>query len=312
MSNEELFNEAQKFKQSMENFAPHLIDELMGIAEGSELPLEKIMFLNLRPELTYQRPEYCTSFAISGANTLDGSPLIGQNMDLYSKAEDQGVILHLKPKTGPNILCWSLAGVVGQTGINSYGLARVGNGLTSIHWRNLGTPYHFLLRVILEQKCVGDAIEVIREAIRTKSSNILLADSNNNIADVEFTAYTDRTITPFAPGFLAHSNHYLHEDLVKYDRGVTVERPDSPWRFSRMKDLVNQGLLHEKVSLDDVKKWLKDHINFPRSICRHKIEGNAPGSDIKTIASLIAEPSNGSLYACVGNPCENEYKVYVL
>lgn len=58
-----------------------------------------------------------------------------------------------------------------------------------------------------------------------------------------------------------------------------------------------------RVTVEDVKRFLKDHTGKPVSICRHD-------GDSRTVASLIAEPARRRMHAAVGNPCQNSYKTY--
>jgi len=67
----------------------------------------------------------CTSFAISKNRSATGEVIVGQNLNLAPAFEPSGVVLCLYPKDGPAIITWTLAGTVGQVGLNSAGLARL-------------------------------------------------------------------------------------------------------------------------------------------------------------------------------------------
>ena len=294
----------KRFVPFMEKYAPDIVEELRGMADGSGIPLEKIFFLQIRGEMAYPKAETCTSFAISTSRSADGNILIGQNIDWIAQPEHQ-VIVHLIPKEGPRILAWSWAGTLGQAGINSEGMARVGNGLTSSRTREGGGfPTQFLMRCILNQPSVDEAIKWIRKVERSKSGNHVLADRSGKIVDIETTALEDRLIEP-ENGFVAHSNNYQHPDFLPYERGLTIF-PDSPKRSERLKELVSKE--ERAITVDMAKGWLRDHINYPVGLCRHKSEG--PYKAITTIASVIAQPSQGLLHVCAGNPCEGEYTTY--
>jgi len=144
---------AKKFEPFIEEYAPHLIDEMKGIAEGTGLPLEEIYYLNARTEFSF-RPTGCTTFALAKSRTADGAVMLGHNVDTAANMESQLVMLHMTPKKGPCILMFVRAGTIGAIGINSDGLARVGNGLKSQGYRELGVPVAVIHRMILEQKTV--------------------------------------------------------------------------------------------------------------------------------------------------------------
>jgi isopenicillin-N N-acyltransferase-like protein len=61
------------------------------------------------------------------------------------------------------------------------------------------------------------------------------------------------------------------------------------------------------IDVSSLKTILSDHENYPTSICRHE---ELPG--IRTSASLIAEPEQGVMHVCAGNPCSGEYVTYRL
>jgi len=297
---EDVLTATHKFLPYMEKYAPYLVEEMNGIADGADLPREKIYLCNLRGELTYQRPRECTTFALLPEITVDNSILIGQNVDTPGRQESQGIMLHLSPKTGPSILTWTRAGTLAHVGINSHGFARVGNGLVSTQWRDYGVPSYLMWRRILEQKSVEDAVQLVTETKRAKSGNLLLADGES-IVDIETTALEHRLLKP-QNGFIVHSNNYLHPDLEKYDRLSTLA--DSAKRAERIAELIRSR--KGKVSWETTESWMQDHTGYPNSICRHP----SRASEVKTIASVIAEPSKGVLHVCRGNPCINEYNEY--
>ena len=63
--------------------------------------------------------------------------------------------------------------------------------------------------------------------------------------------------------------------------------------------------------MDNVKSILSDHDGFPTSICRHQNSDKFTGWQ-KSVISIIMLPELGQLHISAGNPCENEYEVYLL
>jgi isopenicillin-N N-acyltransferase-like protein len=63
-----------------------------------------------------------------------------------------------------------------------------------------------------------------------------------------------------------------------------------------------------KLDVDSLKRYLRDRQTYPDPVC---IEPGDPGQgDEMTVASVIAEPSRGCLWAAVGPPSRNPYQGY--
>ncbi len=78
-----VFAHAERFRPTIASYAPHLLEEMRGIAEGAGRDLREIIAINTRTELMYgvrQRPE-CTSIGISAAASADGHIRLAQNWD---------------------------------------------------------------------------------------------------------------------------------------------------------------------------------------------------------------------------------------
>ena len=118
------------------DYAPHLVEELNGIADGASVPREEIYFLNTGfPNMVQpKRFEGCTTFAVLGDRTCDGSIITAQNIDndVSNRTVERGIVLQLTPKNGPAMLMLCRAGGLYPHGINSEGMTRVGNALKSV------------------------------------------------------------------------------------------------------------------------------------------------------------------------------------
>src|SRR5438132_816917 len=81
---DEVRENAPRWLPYLEAYLPDIIDEVRGIAEGSNASFEEILALNGRGELTYGNPfaesrEGCTSFAVTDEGSGDGHVYCGQN-----------------------------------------------------------------------------------------------------------------------------------------------------------------------------------------------------------------------------------------
>lgn len=296
---------AVQYEPFITRYAPHLLEEVRGLAEGARITWEEAMLLQTRPEVGNARlmaaaMQECTSVGVTPERSEDGHPIICQNVDMGEELRELGIVLHLQPESGPSILTWTLAGVVGQTGINSAGLGRCGNVLFSKGWR-LGVPTSILFRMALEQTTVDGIIELCRETPRAKSNNFLACDASGRVSDLEMTVDEQREIGP-EDGLILHANHYCHPDLQACE--VNPRAAGSNVRQQRLAQMVAEDA--SPMTPQRLMTMLRDHENRPDSICAHSRAGS------QTLTSCILVPTKGEMYATVGNPCEAEYVRYSL
>jgi isopenicillin-N N-acyltransferase-like protein len=298
---EEVVKQAMRYMEYGRAYAPHLDEEMRGIADGAGVKYEEICLLQVRSELAYpataRATDECTGVAIQSSRSASGKTLIGQNLDMGQGLHRLGIVLHLEPSEGPRILTWALAGTVGQTGLNSAGLARCGNVLFCRGWRT-GVPTTFLFRRILEQRNVPDAVEICRSTRRAKSNNVLLADRDDNIANVEMTVEDDRLLE-VEDGLLYHTNHYRHSDLAAFDAYSQPE--DSRARLRRLQELLPGRRLWDEAGIESL---LSDHANRPTTICKHAEDSP---TKLMTVASVVMTPEIGRMHICLGTPCSGHF-----
>jgi isopenicillin-N N-acyltransferase-like protein len=124
------------------------------------------------------------------------------------------------------------------------------------------------------------------------------------IIDVETTANQEGILYP-QNGVVTHANDVLHPDLVSHQEKPDPAIKDTFFRTRRIAQLVSE--IRKRISVEDIKRILCDHANYPRSICRHY---DSDGTGFYTMSSIIAEPAEGLLHVSVGPPCENTYHTY--
>lgn len=300
LSRESLLERAMAFLPQMEAFAPQLVEEIRGIADGARVPFAEALLCNVRAEVMGLQSEACTSFAVGRQASGDGSILLGQNSDQSPLNRDLQVVLRVKPDDGPACLMATFAGLVGYPGLNEAGVSFFQNALSTPVWRREGMPHYLLKRVLLEQTRLEDCLAVFRRARLCSSANYVLAD-RKAVVDVESTP-DGFAVLPTEDDLVSHGNHFLHPTFQSQE-ALLPRLPDSARRQPRLRSLLLAK--HGALTLDDVKAALADHDGYPVSICRHE-------AGLATIASIIAEPDHGRLHVAAGNPCEQEYVTYSL
>jgi isopenicillin-N N-acyltransferase-like protein len=320
LTRDALYARALTFLPAFEAFAPHLVEEIRGIAEGADVPFEAALLVNVRAEVAGVRDgagaagvavaspadgcaaEGCTSFAVGRRATAVGDMLLGQNQDQAPEMEQFGVVLRVRPDDGPPAVMATFGGLVGYPGLNAAGVAHSQNALSNGVWRH-ALPHYPMKRVLFEQTDVAGCLRVFDRAPLASCGNYVLGDRSGRVVDVESTPDGYELLEP-EDDLVVHTNHFQGERYRAQER-LLGSLPDSAARLARMRALLRAA--HGKITLETIKRSLRDHDGGPAAICRHE-----PDRPMKTIASIIADPDQGRLHVARGNPCENPYVAYAV
>ena len=118
------------FAPHFDHHVPQFVEQVRGLADGAGISFEEALLIQIRGEIDQGGSgPACTVFAVGPGVTASGQVLIGQNADLTDQFERIGVVLHLIPKSGPQILMWTFGGLLGYHGMNSQGVAQFANAL---------------------------------------------------------------------------------------------------------------------------------------------------------------------------------------
>jgi isopenicillin-N N-acyltransferase-like protein len=226
--------------------------------------------------------------------------IAGQNSDMTSEVPPMAYVLHLQPTGKPEVLMWTFGGMIGYHGMNSAGIAHFANALGGGPAGRFGMPHYPLKRLMLECATVEQVVDLLKKIPVASNGNYVLCDGRGKILDAEATTEGPEIIEDQGAGFIAHTNHYL---CSRYAHKANFDKSwkDSFPRIEKINGLI--AARHGRVTVDDVKSFLKDHTGQPVSICRHD-------GDSRTVASLISEPAKRRMHVAVGNPCQNKYKTY--
>ena len=300
ISFKEALQESLKYYSNAEKYFPEYIKEIEGIADGAQIPFEKVFFIQVASELAFRPLVECSAFAITPKYVKDGKVFIGQNLDTLPDLKKFYSILHIKPIGKPEILMFSYAGIFGYIALNKLGLAHVFNTLKGPGWK-YGITHYFIHRKLHEMKSVKECAEFIKELPIASSGNYLISDNEGKIMDLEVTHEGVREI--YSDKILVHTNHFLHEDFIDHENFYT-ELDSSKFRLNRLTSLINNKL---PISLEEIMSIMGDHENFPESICRH--QKNVPPF-IETTAALIFNPQEGKMFVALGTPCNTSYQCF--
>lgn len=281
------------------DFHPEGYEELVGIAEGADLPLEKIMLLNgltdLRDVLSWdgdlESLGGCSAFIAQRDVTADGQTICGQTWDLATDNMPFVIGVHRKPKEGPETWCLTTAGCLSLIGMNSLGLA-VGTTNLRCTDARIGVVYLSIIhRLLTTCTTVKEAVGVVGEAPRAGAHYYMLADAAGRSAGVECTA-TRFHARPVTRGVFVHCNHCLDPQNVLLEG--REPSPSTLTRTARLRTLLEAkgGSIDPKVA----RKCLSDTTGGDQAICRNDTLG------ISSNGAVIMVPQRGEIQACHGLP----------
>ena len=308
LSRDDVYTHAERFMPAIADYAPRLLEEMRGIAEGAGCELREIVAINARTELMYgvtHQPE-CTAIAISAPASADGHLRLAQNWDWHPSLAGSLILWQLKRSDALNLVTLTEAGIVGKIGINAAGLAMCINLLKSdSDDAGPAAPMHVILRRVLDEAhSVDEAITLIGNTRRCTSCNHLLADRHGTIADVEATP-AGQWAYRSSQGILTHANHCDSPTLASQDRYVR-EFSETRERDKRMQSLANT----HPVTEDSLRAMLADHSTSPNAICLHNHPRWPFEEQGESVASIIIDLTGGTIDIADGPPCEHGYRRY--
>ncbi len=310
----------------VEKYAPHMVDELRGVAEGAGVTMEQVMLLNARNMLgpadderdatpfsltpTLSRGERategCTSLMVSASASATGGAIAGQNWDNDPEMDRFSLVLVRRPVGRPANMTWTQAGLIAYIGLNDAGIGVCMNAMNGPSRRN-GVPWYFIVRAFYEAKSLVGAASAAERARRGITANAAMV-TPQGAADIEVTPDAVRVLKADDSGRLVHTNHCVHPDLTMNNQKFKSRIFGQSFaRKSRAEALlVRHG---GPVGVDLMKRILSDHEGFPTAICRHPNSDPVSGWQ-RSVVSLIVEPSARRMHVSRGNPCEAPYQTY--
>lgn len=311
ITREEAMDYVQRIIPAIEDYAPELMEEMLGIAKGADLHLNDIVMLNARTELmsapavTSVDIGECTSMTALGAATDTGHVLIGQNWDWNSLVCHRVAVIAISVPDQPHTVMFAEAGLVGKIGLNASGIAVCANRLTSSDDKlQTGIPWHVQLRKVMMADNMHHAIKAVTTPARGASGMFMIASRDGEAVTLETTPTDFDTQLP-EDGIMTHSNHFLAPEMKSRDTGkarssMTLIRHDRARRLLAE----DQG----NISVDSFKRVLADHFSYPAAICRHPDKDLMEVDRSQTGASIIMDLDQFEMHIALGPPCQHEYK----
>jgi isopenicillin-N N-acyltransferase-like protein len=244
----------------------------------------------------------CTAFIVSSEAAADGQGFLGQTWDMHETATPYLILLRGKPEGGLRFLAFTIIGCIGMIGMNEAGIAVGINNLVAGDGRP-GVTWPFVVRKVLAQDNLVDALTCITQAQLAGGHNYLLADSTGRGYNVEAMASRCH-VEEVKTGAWVHTNHCLIAQNIEVERArLPRSRASSETRLSRGEELLNQ----REITWADLMSLTRDH-GAVNGICVHPEEPFY----LESCGAAIMRPATREFRAVWGRPCENEYESFVV
>lgn len=291
-------------RRSDERFAPHLLDELRGIADGSGVPVPMIRRLHWRlwNRLPLRKASGCTAI---GLLTEDGTPVVGGTLD---DPREPYVLLRRFPKRGiPHVMIVWAGTAWGHNGINAEGLALASASVGGFKpdWpapRRLCALTGTAGRLVLETcATVNDALALLR--VLRPSAALVLGDAKGNL--VVFQGYGTRQATAVPEqGLVFATNHVYLPPLVTAGARLGSKPTISRYSLTRFQ-VLSRARGHIPLTPAGLMALCRSHAGYPHAICND-------GTVMASLASM--RPCGGRYRLAIADrpPCRTSFVEYRL
>lgn len=293
-----------RYRAPAVKYLPWVVEEIDACAVAAEVdPLrlfgacvDELSFATRREAM----PARCTDLAATAAITADNHLLVAHNNDLVAGDEHDVVAIEWKVEDEPTIFTLGIGPWI-SVGWNEAGLSVTGNEVAPKD-EGIGVPRLLQVRDVLTRTTLPEAVKAILHPARASSYNWVVAQGDY-VVSIEGSATTGEGIAPAPDGTLAHTNHYVHPEMLDYEASDRVD--GSATRLHRACELLSESL-GEPITRTRLRAILSDHENAPDSLCRH---GHRP-DDAQTAFWCVADVTARTVMYGRGNPCESEAELY--
>lgn len=203
----------------------------------------------------------CSSMAVWGEKSADGSMLLGRNFDFYAgdKFAEEKMISFIRPDVGIPYMSISWPGMIGVvSGMNLEGLTvTINAGKSKIPW-GAKTPISILTRDILQHaSTIEEAIEIAKKRKVFVSESIMVGSAKDKrVVLIEISPKNFGVYTVENSSELICSNHFQSEAYKDDKRNnQQIATSHSVYRYERMQELIEEN---KKITPQKMVDILRD------------------------------------------------------
>ncbi|MGO2037243.1 MAG: C45 family autoproteolytic acyltransferase/hydrolase [Brevibacterium sp.] len=288
----------------LEEWAPSATEEISAVADGAGVATLDLMEVIARTEimtLAPAAPTECSTVSLS----RPGASVSAQTWDWMA---DYSTLWHYNDvgAVPGQLRHVGIAeyGMLGKIGLNEAGIGVHLNILKHEGDRPGGVPIHAILeRVLATAHTLPEALEIIRSATTTSSSIITVVGADE-VVQVEIANAQKRELRAGsgAAGFLVHTNHFLHPELVP---GGLELKPDSTSRarFDHLERKVAEAELSSEFGTADLVRLLTTGPDEAPVCCIP--DPDAPyGDRSATLVTVQIDPVRKRIDLAPGSPAD--------
>lgn len=300
---------AEAMVSAHEAYSPRMMAETRGIAKATGLSLGECLIVSgftdfvdavyaqFQPETAGLAIDDCTAFIVPDG-VADGAGFFGQTWDMHDTATEFVIMLDVQGADAPKAMVFTTTGCVGQIGMNEHGIAVGINNLLGADGQ-IGVTWPFVVREVLAQDNIEDAVKCITEAPLAGAHNYLIFDALGNGFNIEAMS-TRHHIMPLAETPIVHTNHCLVPQTLE----VGQPRPFLLQRSSEARrDLGIELLSDGAITIETLQELTRQ-----APICTT----SKPPWHVETCGAAIMRPKTREFWAVWGLPDQNEYERFEL
>ena len=309
------------FLPAIEKYAPDLLEEVHGIAEGSGRNFDETLARQLSDEDPWFRqivkfgrdvPENCSCLGTREA----GRSLIAQNMDSPLYYDGFQMLLRVRdPDSVVESLVFTVAGKLSLAGMNNYGVGICCNTVLQLDFNPRGLPEDFIVRKVLQQKNLDDVLKFMHSIPHASGQNYVIGDPDR-VTDLECSAHKVVEVPPSPETKrVYHTNHPLsNDDTQSWSDLWTRGEREAPQMIEQMKSRMTTfdrfAALKRDVEADlplDVRRAADILSDHSAPVCLHHL-----GKGNYTLGCLIMEldAEKPRLNIAGGPPCSTPFRTY--
>lgn len=281
-----------------ENIPEEYRNEIYGISQSCTheydfigTPYERQLNYHAAHDLGHAMQDYmlvgCSSFATWGSQSADSTLLIGRNFDFYvgdAFAENK-LVTFCHPDKGHNFVSIGWPGMIGVlSGMNEAGLTVTINAAKSAMPTSSATPISILTREILQYASnIEEALAIAQKRKTFVSESILIGSAKDGrAAIIEKSPEKTVLFSGKEKDRIICTNHYQSEEFSKDERNMeNIRTSDSPYRFARLEELLNENqpmnpvkaasVLRNRKGLQNADLGLANEMAINQFIAHHSV-----------------------------------------
>ena len=292
----------------IKQYLPEIREELEGLAEGADISLETVYWLNTPPlmyddtRLDNQGPtQGCTNIAVNGP---DG-PLLGKNNDGSGPTQQlDPIVIVSYPDKGMPMVRFGGAGMLGGDAFNAEGLATGGSSTGSAFQQSASYVPIRLWHYEGSKHCktTREYVDWMKKIpLRGKGQSSICIDKTGVLCSLEAPCPLLQIRTPKENDNAINCvNYFQLPQLKDADRRHPEMKQEAQQRAAFLGKMAEDS---DKLDLNFMIDILNRH--KPHATCQH-IGRNL----LHTEYSFIAKCAEVKFLYLKGHPCENSYKEY--